>query len=155
MRTKWVTVVWAVLVLGLVMTPAAQAHHPLSIAGSVSISSDEGGVGEPTGLVGFAVIANPGFEKTITQHLPPFTLPVFIEGDLLDDEGVAAPSNRSGLRLLRKRLDTTLVLTNTTGLLLNLFVHLWDGDGHLLVSGFPLPLGPHATKLLPVGDLLQ
>lgn len=154
MRTKWVTVVWAVLVLGLVMAPAVQAHHPLSIAGSVSVTAAGGG--EPTGLVGFAVIANPGFEKTITQHLPPFTLPVFIEGDLLDDEGGAAPTNRSGLRLLRKRLDTTLVLTNTTAGTLNLLVHLWDGNGgDPLVSDFVLTLGPHATKLLPVADLLQ
>jgi hypothetical protein len=154
MRTKWILAVWAVLVLGLVMAPAAQAHHPLSIAGSVSITVAGGG--EPTGLVGFAVIANPGFEKTITQHLPPFTLPVFIEGDLLDDTGGAAPTNRSGLRLLRKRLDTTLVLTNTTDGTLSLLVHLWNGDGgEPLVSDVPLTLGPHATKLLPVGDLLQ
>jgi hypothetical protein len=151
MRTKWATIVCAVLTLGFVLCGQAAAH-PLTVAGSLTIAKSDGGdLG--TSLVGFAVIANPGFEKSITIHIPPFTLPVFIDGDREDgDDDDSAVSSSS--RLVRRRFDTTVVLTNTTESLLGLKLTVRDGSGAVLANAVPVSLEAHETKVIPVSDLL-
>ncbi len=155
MRTKWATIVVAGVMLGLLLAGPAAAHR-VSIAGSVRVTGAAGAPLDPDALVGVAVIANPGFEKTITQHLPPFTLPVFIEEDWSDDGDDAANRglHNRGLRLLRRHLDTTLVLTNTTGSDLPLHLTLWDAAG-VEIGSLAVTLMGHQTKLLPVSSLLD
>ena len=158
MQTKWATIVCAGVMLGLLLAGEAAADRR-SIAGSVSITGPGDTELVDGDLVGLAVIANPGFEKTITQQLlPPFTLPVFIEEDLVEDDA-ASPSSRSGLRLLRRHLDTTLVLTNPKGGTsltddLHLTLTLWNAAGDEALGSRSVTLAPHQTMLVPVSSLL-
>lgn len=147
MRTKWGVITAAVAVLGLVLVGPAAAHQ-VSVSGSLTITGPAGA--EPTGLVGVAVVANPGYEKTITLQIPPFTLPVFIDGDRDDDDGSATSHHGWGER----RLDTTLVLVNSTGSALSLEITVRDRSGTILANDVPVSLAAHETKVVQVSDLL-
>lgn len=135
---------------GLLAGLGAQATSadPLTVLGSLVVTKGDGGV-LTTELTGFAVIANPGLEKTITQQLPPFTLPVFVDGDT-----ASQPSVPGVPRLLRRNFDTTLVLTNTTASSLAIRLTLLGGGGAPLGPPVSRSLAAHETILLLVSDLL-
>ncbi len=102
MRHTCTALLSLVLIVSLsLLTPSmAWAKHKLAF-GSLTITKT-GGAAALTDLRGFALMSNPGLEKTVTlQFLPPpspFTFPVFVSKD--EDH----PSNND--------LDTTIVLTN-------------------------------------------
>jgi hypothetical protein len=96
-------------------------------------------------LVGFAVTANPGLEKTITQPLPPFTVAVVVEGE----EGPTP----GGPKILKKSLDTVLVLTNTKITELTVELTLRDGDGNTVGSGV-VPIPAKGTRVVILSNLL-
>jgi hypothetical protein len=148
MRTKWATVVCGVLLLGLMWAPDVTGHS-VTIMGSVNVALSGGGTLAPDDLVGFAVTANPGLEKTITQHLPPFTLPVFVDGERDDDNDAVTQSRRP----LRVRFDTTLVLTNPKTTTIEILVTLRGADGATLGTQ-TVVLGPHVTVIVPLSPLV-
>ncbi|MGH7263502.1 MAG: hypothetical protein ACREMB_01450 [Candidatus Rokuibacteriota bacterium] len=125
--------------IGLLLACPAQAAAA-AFVGSVTVEGAAEGE-----VVGFAVTANPGLEKTITQQLPPLTVPVIVEGD--------AGPGPAGPKFLKKNLDTLLVLTNTTGVALNLTLRLRDADGGD-VGTQALTLNPFATQVIIVSNLL-
>jgi hypothetical protein len=151
MRTKWLTVACAVLLFGTMMMAGEAVARTVRVSGSLTIAPGTGAPSDlSTALVGLAVVANPGFEKTITIHIPPFTLPIFIDGDRDDDDSSALSSHP----FVNRRLDTTLVLTNTTASTLNLLVTIYDAAGVALATAVPVSVDAHATKVIPVSDLL-
>ncbi len=154
MRTKWTMVVSTVVVLGLLLAGPAAAHRR-SVVGSVAITIG-GDVPTSAQLVGFALTANPGFEKLIVQPLHvPFAMPVFIEEDWSDDddEDDSAATRSPRRRLLQRHLDTTLVLTNPSGTGVVLDLTLYDAAGEELGTD-SVHLSGHQTKVLPVSNLL-
>jgi hypothetical protein len=150
MRKRHAVVLALSLVAGLAL-PLAAAARPVTVLGSIAISGVDATLVEfvltNTQITGFAVIANPGLEKTIVQQLPPYTLPVFIDGD--------GPDGSPSLRLLRRNLDTTVVLTNTTAAPLTIRVKIWRAAGTVPpLAETDLTFGPHETKTFQVSDLL-
>ena len=130
--------------VGVVLLPTAIAAGPVTMLGSVKIEAAD--ASDLTGkLVGVAVIANPGLEKTISQQIPSFTLPVFVDGDKAD-----GPRPRP---FLNRRLDTTMLLTNTHTGALNIVVKLRDASG-ALVSSTPYSLAQDATIIVHVSGIV-
>lgn len=147
MRTKSLAFLFSLLML--IAFPVGVSASPLTIVGSLTITGD-GGAALTTELVGVAMIANPGFEKNSTIQIPPFTLPVFVDGEAEDEEGSTSKS-----KLLKKNFDTTVVVTNTTGASLTIELTLRDAAGALLTpTPVPMTLAAHATKVIFVSDLL-
>jgi hypothetical protein len=109
-----------------------------SFVGSVTITGAVEGE-----LVGFAVTANPGLEKTITQPLPPFTVAVVVEGEEGQTPGGPKIQN----------LDTVLVLTNTKTTELTVELTLRDGDGNTVGSGV-VPIPAKGTRVVTLSNLL-
>ncbi|MFN3476666.1 MAG: hypothetical protein ACK4Z6_03815 [Candidatus Methylomirabilales bacterium] len=145
MRTKRATLLSALLLLGLLL-PVGASATPLTVIGSLTITKADG-TPLTTELVGFAVIANPGFEKTITQQIPPFTVPFFVDVDKEDSSG------SSGEKILKSRFDTTVVLTNTTPDSLNIKLTLRDDSGALLTTE-ERTLDANATIVIVLSELL-
>lgn len=126
MRTRRLA---GLIALGIVLLlPSAIVAGPHTMLGSLKIeAADASDLTDK--LVGFAVIANPGLEKTITQQIPGFTLPVLVDGDRAD-----GPGRRP---FLNRRLDTTVVLTNTNATgdgTLNIVLKLRNANGVLLAT---------------------
>jgi hypothetical protein len=159
---------WALaggLALATVLAGTAAAR-PLTILGSLEITGDGGTPLAVGALTGFAVIANPGLEKTIVQQLPPLTVPVFIDGEEADDSARSRPDDRPNgppftdsaerprFRLLRRNLDTTVVLTNTTGATLVIELVLRSAAGDSLGGPRELSFAPHQTRAVQLSDLL-
>jgi hypothetical protein len=149
MRTqRLLMIAFLMLLAGALVSPASAA----TLLGSVSLTKASGGVEsdlttDPPDVVGTVVISNPGLEKTITQQLPPFTVPIVI-----DAEG-SGPS----LRVLRKNLDAVLLVTNPSGTAaITVVIRVWDPDGAELTptGGVSQTLGAHATKAIRLSDLL-
>ena len=150
MRTKWLIATVAVLLFAGLVAGKAEASS-VQVSGSLHIGPGSGAPADlSTALVGVAVVANSGFEKTVALHIPPFTVPVFVDGDRDDDSATSS----SGHSFTTRRLDTTLILTNTTAVTLNLLVTIWDAAGVALATDVPVSLAGHATKVVPVSDLL-
>lgn len=152
--TTWGVLGSVLLVVGPLLPSAAPAR-PVTVLGSVTIVKVTVPGNPPTTvpltvdspeLTGFAVIANPGLEKTITQQLPPYTIPVFIDGEGED--------GRPSLRLLRRNLDTTLVLTNTTNETLRVQLTVRDATGAALGTPTVLEFDAHQTQAVSVSELL-
>ena len=78
------------------------------------------------------------------QQLP---LPIFIDGEGPD----GGPPT---VRLLRRNLDTTVVLTNTTAASLTIELTLKNAAGVVLTGPTDMTFAAHETKLIPVSDLL-
>ena len=136
------------LVAMLLVLPAGGWAKTKTVLGSVTITK----VGAPaltTELVGFAVIANPGLEKAITQQLPPFTLPVFVDGDQDDSGGTGKKP------FLNRRFDTTLVLTNTSGAELVIRITLREADGDPLGTAETRTIPPNGTIMVLLSDLVN
>ena len=148
MRRKH-AVVLALCLVAVLALPVAAPARPVTVLGSVAITGVAAGVefDLTNQITGFAVIANPGLEKTMVQQIPPYTLPVFIDGD--------GPDGSPSLRLLRRNLDTTVVLTNTTNAILIIRVKIWRGAGtEPPLSLTDITFNPHETKTFQVSDLL-
>ena len=145
MQTKSVACLFSFLSLLVVtvLQPIGASAGSVSMVGSVTITG-AGGVALTTQLTGFAVVANPGLEKGITIQVPPFTFPVFVEGENADG---------SVGKLLKKNVDTTLVLTNTTAAALPIEVTLRDANGTVLSLTLE-SLAARATNVTFVSDLL-
>jgi len=182
MRRIHVATLAASLSLGMAL-PAAVSARPFTILGSLTITGDNNTPLQNNAITGFAVIANPGLEKTIVQQFPPYTLPIFIDGEEEDestrsrpddrphgDDGPPGlrpdgpptsrpdrpgrPDERPRIRLLRRNLDTTLVLTNTTAASLTIELTLKNAAGNVLTGPTDMTFAAHETKLIPVSDLL-
>ncbi len=138
MRKTWSSGLGIVALVGLLLAFPAMAPAA-TFLGSVTITCTPSPCAAGA-IVGFAVTANPGLEKTITQPLPPFagavTVPVITDSD--------EDSTGGGPRILRRNLDTVLVLTNTTGSGLTVQLTVRDADG-----GDP-PVGT-GSVLIPAG----
>lgn len=152
MRTKHMALLAGLLLFSLLLPPGVSAKT-VTMLGSLTITKVVT-AGPPivetaltTELVGIALIANPGLEKIITQQLPPFTVPVFVDVDADDVR------ESSGPKILRKRVDTTLILTNTTDDPLEIHLTLRDPGGNTLGTQ-SRTLGDHATLALSLSDLL-
>ncbi len=151
MRTKSLLMVGVLLLLlaGVLVAPASA---DTVLLGSVSVTKLVMGVegpitANPPELVGTVVISNPGLEKTITEHLPPFTVPIVIDAD------GSGPS----LKLLNKNLDAIMLLTNPSGTAaITVVIRAWGPDGAQLtpVGGVSETLPAHGTKAVRLSDLL-
>jgi len=139
MRTRRVALFTALLLLGLLL-PLGASASTRTVLGSLMIT----GV-SPTDLVGVAVIHNPGFEKTITQQVPPLTFPVYVDVDKNDSNG--AVQNR--------RFDTFIMLTNATaGPLNNIALTLLDASGATTLASTTISLGAHASVAIFLSEVL-
>lgn len=121
MLTRRATLISVVLLVNLLL-PQNSSAKTQTVPGSLTIT----GAG-PTDLVGVVVTHNPGFEKTISQQIPPFTVPIFVDGDTDD----------------------------TTGGTLNLTLTILDASGTttLATSMVSLP-PPHATTAIDLSGPL-
>lgn len=146
MQTKRATLLSALLIIGLLL-PVGVLATPLTVIGSLTITKPDG-TPLTTELVGFAVTANPGLEKTITQQIPPFTVPFFVDVDL----GEPGPSG--GKPVLNTRFDTMLVLTNTTSDSLSIKLTLRDDSGAPLTTE-ERTLDANATIVIVLSELLS
>ncbi len=139
MVIKRATLLGILLVLGLLLPLGASAKTQ-TILGSVMIT----GV-SPTDIVGVAVIHNPGFEKTISQQIPPLTFPVFVDVDEDDVSGA----------VLNKRFDTVVTLTNATaGPLDDITLTLLDASGTTALASTTIDLAANASAAVFLSDLL-
>jgi hypothetical protein len=142
-RFAWMAAwLMAGLLTGLPMSALAANDN---IVGSLAIAAASPAPALTTELVGVAIIANPGFEKTVSQSLPPFTVPVVFQQEPAE---TTLNANLSHINV-----DTTLILTNTTANVLNLVLTLYDGAG-VVLSTTPLSVNAHATVMKRVSDLL-
>jgi len=128
----------ALLLLGLFLSAEASAKTQ-TVLGSLRIT----GAG-PSELVGFVVSHNPGFEKTITQHIPPFIVSVFVDVDKDNGNG----------QVVNSRFDTTVVLTNTTAGTLNLTLTILDASGTQTLATSNISLAANATTAITLSALL-
>lgn len=138
-RTQGLVVLVAAMVL-----PVAGAARPVTVLGSVSITTPDETPLADGSLTGFALIANPGLEKTIVQPIPPYTFPVFMQGEAAE----------AGLKLLKKDLDTLLVMANATAAPLSVKVTLRDAAATSELGVLEVTLGARETRALAVSDLL-
>jgi hypothetical protein len=140
MRTRSAILVSVLLVLGLLFPTGSWARRD-AVVGSLTITK-AGGVALSTELVGLAIITTPGWEKMVGQQIPPFTLPIVLDGERDDDDdGAFSGHSRRGPMYT----DTNLVLTNTTASPLDLELTVRDGAGAVLLDRAPLTLAAHAT----------
>jgi hypothetical protein len=149
MRTKSLLMVAVlVVVTGLLAAPASAATLLRSVSVTKLVGAVESNLtADPPELVGTVVISNPGLEKTITQQLPPFTLPIVID----------AEGSGNSLKVLKKNLDAVLLLTNPSGTAaITVVIRVWDPDGAELTppGGVSQTLAAHATKAIRISDLL-
>jgi hypothetical protein len=142
MRKPFMVLFTPVLLVGLLLPRLAWAR-PQTVLASATITG-EAGAALTTELVGVAVTHNPGFEKTIVQQLPPFTVPVFVDVEKNDATG----------QVMISRFDTTLVLTNTTDDDLVLEITVLDSTGTMVLASFNPTLAAHASLLIAVSSLL-
>ncbi len=132
-------VLLAVLVLLVLLLPSGVSARTQTVLGSLTITG-----AASTDLVGVAVVHNPGFEKAITQQIPPFTTPVFVDVDKDDMTG----------QVVISRFDTIVVLTNTTAGTLHLTLTILDASGMTTLATKMISLDPHATTAINLSALL-
>jgi hypothetical protein len=143
---KALVVALALCLVGGLALPAPAPARPVTVLGSLTITGDGNVALANNAITGFAVIANPGLEKTIVQQLPPYTLPVFLDGD--------GPDGSPSLRLLRRNLDTTVVLTNTTDAVLVIEITVRNAAGVILAGPRDLTFAAHETRTFQLADIL-
>jgi hypothetical protein len=140
MRKMFETIALALLV-AVLLVPGIAAARRGNVVGSLTISGDN----LPNRLVGIALVANPGLEKTMVQQLPPFTVPVIVDVEFDDSS--------NGPRILNKNLDTTVVLTNVSSTPLTVTLTLRDGDGNDIGS-VDVQIPGNGTRALSLVDAL-
>ncbi len=138
MRARPTALLTLFLLTGLLLPQGATARTQ-TVLGSLTITG-----ASPSALVGVVVDHNPGFEKTITVPVPPFTAPVFVDVDKDDMSG----------QVVNSRFDTTVVLTNTTGMPLSLTLTVLDASGTTTLATKMVSLAAHATTAINVSALL-
>jgi len=141
MLTRRATLISVVLVAlaAAVLLPQKSSAGTQTVLGSLTIT----GAG-PTDLVGVVITHNPGFEKTISQQIPPFIVPIFVDGDTDDMTG----------QVVNSRFETTVILTNTTGGTLNLTLTILDAGGTNTLATSMISLPPHATTAIDLSGPL-
>ena len=144
MRNRLLAVLSTLLILGLILPQGAMARRH-TLLGSISLTK-VGGAALTNEVTGVATISNPGFEKNISEPIPPYTLPVFIDQDEADGPG-------SSSNVIDRRMDTMVILTNTTGALLDVVLTLRDADG-VILNTTTVTLPAHGTKLISLSDLI-
>jgi hypothetical protein len=137
-RANLVTVFAAVLLAGLLL-PQPSTASTQTVLASLTIT----GAG-PTDLTGVVITHNPGFEKTVSQGIPPYTVPVFVDQEVNDMTG----------QVVNSRFLTTVLLTNTTGGTLNLTLTITDAGGTNTLATIPVSLPAHATTAIDLSEAL-
>jgi hypothetical protein len=132
------TLILVALLVSLLL-PQNSSAKSQTVLGSLTIT----GAG-PTDLVGVVVTHNPGFEKTISQQIPPYTVPIFVDADVDDTTG----------QVVNSRFETTVILTNTTGATLNLTLTIMDAGGTNTLATVPVTLLAHATTAIDLSGPL-
>ncbi|MBI4609663.1 MAG: hypothetical protein HY726_11725 [Candidatus Rokubacteria bacterium] len=153
------------LVVGLVVGSIAEARSLRQHAeiGSILI---EVTAGDPSGLVGLALLTNPGLEKTATYPLPKLaasdtrvTVPLFVmQAEVEEDDDDRDRGKRGSRRVVRKDLDTLLILTNGTtgtGENMTLRVTFRRADGTVVGTPVTATLAPGQTALISAADELN
>ena len=113
-----------------------------TVLGSLIVTKADGSPLTTGDVVGLALIANPGLEKSMAPQLPPYTVPVFIDVD-----------TDSGDHVVNSRFDTTVLLTNTTGSPLPVLLTVRDAGGVTLGSQM-LTIAAHGTAAVMLSSLL-
>ena len=144
MRNRLLTVLSALLILGLLLPQGVMARRH-TLLGSISLTK-AGGAPLTNEVTGVATISNPGFEKNISEPIPPYTLPVFIDQD--ENDGADSSS-----RVTNKHMDTLVILTNTTGASLAVVLTLRDAEG-VILNTITVTLPAHGTKAIALSDLI-
>jgi len=142
MRTKGVLLLASLLILGLLVPSAASARRVIAL-GSITISEPDGTALSTTNppLVGVAVIANPGLEKTISVPVPPYTFPVFVNKDR-DEPG-------------DNDFDAVFAVTNISGNPLVIKLTLHDANGVVVaLTTDTFTVGANATLTIRLSSLL-
>jgi hypothetical protein len=142
MRTKGVFLLASLLILGLLAPTGASAKRVMAF-GSLTITKSDGTalstVSPP--LVGVAVLANPGLEKTISIPIPQYTFPVFV------NEETDQPGDND--------FDTVFAVTNVSGSPLMIKVTLHDANGMVMsLTTDSFTLGANATLTMRLSSLL-
>lgn len=124
-----------------ILLPHGAFAKTQTLLGSLTITS-----ASPTDRVGVTVLHNPGTDETISQQLLPLTVPVFVDVDKED----------SGGRVVNKRFDALVALTNVSSAVLNdIKVTLMDASRTTMLASKTISLGPYATALVFASDLLS
>lgn len=140
MRTRCTALLVTFFFMGLLLPWGASAKTKTeTILGSLTITG-----ATAAQLVGVVVDHNPGFEKTITLHIPPFTAPIFLDEDKEEDMGG---------QVVNSRFDTTVVLTNTTTDSLAIMLTVRDASGMVLATTTKT-LGANATIMINLSTLV-
>ncbi len=137
-RATLMSVVLVVLLVGPLL-PQYSSAGTQTVLASLTIT----GAG-PTDLTGVVVTHNPGFEKTISQPVPPYILPIFVDQDVDDMTG----------QVVNSRFLTTVILTNTTGETLDLTLTIVDASGLNTLATSMISLPAHATTAIDLSDEL-
>jgi hypothetical protein len=145
MRRQILVAASLVLVAGLLLPYAAVARRDV-VLGSLTIVR-KGGAALSGEVVGVATISNPGFEKNINQQVPPYVLPVFVDTETDGSSAAAGP------RILHKHFETTVLLTNTTAIPLELDLTLRAGAGAIKGTAAVL-LPANGTAAVALSDLV-
>ncbi len=128
MRSRFTAWLSAVLILSMsLLLPSGTWAKKVVTFGSLTITMSDDTALAPTDLVGAAIIANPGLEKTITLQIPPFTFPIAVDTD----------TNNSG----PNNLDTIIVVTNISGDTLEIKLNARNA------AGDPIALTPNTFTL--------
>lgn len=135
------------LLVGLLLPQGVRADKTEKFPGSLTIA----GAPSPTcpapaavsDLFGIVVLANPGLEKTITNHIPPLVHPIFFDVDKKDSGEVLA-----------RRLDTFIAVTNSnTATCLSFTMTIRDANGMALAAP-AVTLAPRETRVIFLADLI-
>jgi hypothetical protein len=135
-------IVNVLVVAAALLLPQAGWAGSHTVLGSLNVTNANGSPLTTGDVVGLALIANPGMEKSISPQLPPYTVPVFIDVD-----------TDSGDHVVNSRFDTTVLLTNTTGSPLPVLLTVRDAGGTTLGSK-TLTIAAHGTVAVVLSSLL-
>jgi hypothetical protein len=139
-------VVTVFVVAVALLLPGAGWAGPHTVFGSLTVlnasPAPDGSPLNPGDIAGLAIIANPGMEKTISEELPPYTVPIFVDVD-----------EDNAQQIVKSRFDTTAVLTNTTGSQLSVLLIVRDAAGTTLGSE-TLTIPAHGTAVVMLSSLL-
>ena len=125
---------------------SANSEHHETLLGSLSIASSC-----PADLVGFVVIGNPGLEKTITNHIPPFLHPIFVDVEVENED---AGGNKVEKKVLAKHFDTFVALTNGSASSCSITLTVMDAAGTMTLSTLTISLNAKETRVIFLADLV-
>ena len=141
MRKTCGAIAVSILTMALLL-PLPVFAGPHTVLGSLTLTKADD-TALTNEVTGFAVLTKPGFDRNITQPIPPFTLPIFVDDDR-DDAG----------RILFFRFDTLVVLTNTTGGSVQIKLTVRNAAGDAILGSATRTLDPHATIVVALSSLM-